>query len=51
MKAFAFAVVFAGLAATGAWVVLNGSFQEPSYSAFSTEGARVGEPGSNLVNY
>lgn len=51
MKAFAAAVVFAVLFAFGASVVLDRSFQQPSYSAFSTEGARLTDPGSNLVNY
>lgn len=51
MKAFATAVVFAGLLAFGASMVLDRSFQQPTYSAFSTEGARLTDPGSNLVNY
>jgi hypothetical protein len=51
MKAFATAVVFAVLAAFGASVVLDQSYQQPSYSAFSTEGTRLTDPGSNLVNY
>jgi len=44
MKAFVAAAIFAVVIAFGASQVLNGSFQEPSYSAFSTEGARVGDP-------
>jgi hypothetical protein len=50
MKAFLAAAIFAVIVAIGASQVLNGSFQEPSYSAFSTEGARVGNPGTNLVS-
>lgn len=49
MKAFVTALAFAILVAVGANYVLNGNFQTPSYSAFTTEGARVGNPGSNLV--
>ena len=50
MKAFAAAVIFAVILAFGAWTVLNGSFQTPSHTAFSTEGARVDKPGSNLIS-
>lgn len=51
MKAFLFAVVFAGVVAVGAAFVLQGTFQEPSSSAYATEGARVGDPGTNLIAY
>jgi len=51
MKAFAAAVVFAAIVAFGANFVLNGSYQTPSHSAFATEGARVDNPGTNLVTY
>lgn len=51
MKAFAAAVIFAGIVAFGAATVLDGSYQRPSYSAFTTEGARVSDPGSNLIGY
>lgn len=51
MKAFLAAVTFAAVLAFGAAMVLIGSYQTPSWAAFSTEGARVGDPGSNLVNY
>lgn len=51
MKAFIAAVAFAVVIAFGANYVLNGTYQTPSYSAFSTEGARVSEPGSNLLAY
>lgn len=50
MKAFAAAVIFAGIVAVGASYVLNGSFQTPAYSAFTTEGAKVTNPGSNLIS-
>ena len=48
MKAFIFALVFAGFSAVAVSVLLN-AFQEPGYVAFSTSGARVGDPGHNLV--
>ena len=51
MKAFIFAVIFAGVVAVGAASVLQDSFQQPSYSAYATEGARVGEQGANLYAY
>ena len=51
MKAFLASVTFALVVAFGAAYVLNGSYQTPSSAAFSTEGARVGDPGSNLISY
>ena len=48
MKVFLAALVFAAIVAVGVSIVLN-SVQRPSYSAFSTSGARVGDPGDNLV--
>ena len=48
MKVFVAAVVFAAIVAAGMSIVLN-SVQRPSYEAFSTSGARVGDPGHNLV--
>jgi hypothetical protein len=51
MKVFLASVIFAAVLATGAAMVLNGSFQTPASSAFSTEGARVDRPGSNLISY
>ena len=50
MKAFLGAVAFAVICAFGASTVLNGSYQTPSHAAFATEGARVGDPGSNLIS-
>ena len=51
MKAFLASVTFAVVVAFGASMVLNGNYQTPSSAAFSTEGARVGDPGSNLISY
>ncbi|MEH2508800.1 hypothetical protein V1291_000154 [Nitrobacteraceae bacterium AZCC 1564] len=48
MKTFIVALVFAGLVAAAASVLLN-KFQEPAYVAFATSGARVGDPGRNLI--
>jgi hypothetical protein len=48
MKVFVAALAFAAVAAVGVAMVLN-RIQEPSYVAFSTSGARVGDPGHNLV--
>jgi hypothetical protein len=48
MKVFVAALVFAVVAAAGVAMVLN-TIQEPSAVAFSTSGARVGDPGHNLI--
>ena len=48
MKVFVAALVFAVVAAVGVAMVLN-TLQEPSSVAFSTSGARVGDPGHNLI--
>jgi len=48
MKAFLAALVFAAIAAVGVAVLLN-TFQESSSVAFTTSGARVGDPGHNLI--
>jgi hypothetical protein len=48
MKVFVAALAFAVVAAVGVAVVLN-TLQEPSSVAFSTSGARVGDPGHNLI--
>ena len=42
------ALAFAVVAAVGVAMVLN-SIQEPSSVAFTTTGARVGDPGNNLI--
>jgi hypothetical protein len=51
MKAFLFAMIFAGVVAFGAATVLNTTFQQPTYAANTTEGARVDNPGQNLIGY
>lgn len=48
MKIFIVALIFAGLSAVAVSVLLN-TFQEPSSVAFTTSGARVGNPGYNLT--
>ena len=48
MKSFVAALAFAVIAAVGVAMVLN-TIQEPSSVAFSTSGARVGDPGHNLI--
>jgi len=48
MKIFIVAAVFAVFAAFVASAVLSG-VQMASYTAFTTSGARVGDPGTNLV--
>src|SRR5437867_439757 len=51
MKVFVAALVFAAIVAAGMSIVLN-SVQRPSYEAFATGSARVGNPGHNPVgNY
>jgi hypothetical protein len=48
MKAFISAVVVAIILAVGASYVLN-TQQQTAADAFATTGARVGDPGHNLV--
>jgi hypothetical protein len=48
MKVFFAALLFAAIAAVGVSVLLN-TIQEPSSVAFTTSGARVGDPGHNLI--
>jgi hypothetical protein len=48
MKSFVAALAFAVIAAVGVAMVLN-TFQQSSSVAFSTSGARVGDPGHNLI--
>lgn len=48
MKSFVLALAFAILAAVSVAMVLN-TIQEPSSVAFTTSGARVGDPGTNLI--
>lgn len=49
MKAFLAAVVVAVALAWGASAVLERNYQQPSHAAFTTEGARVSDPGTNLI--
>ena len=48
MKIFLAALLFAAIAAVGVSMVLN-TVQQSSSAAFTTSGARVGDPGHNLV--
>ena len=48
MKSFVAALAFAVVAAVGVAMVLN-TIQEPSTVAFTTSGARVGDPGHDLI--
>ena len=48
MKIFVAALAFAAIAAFAVSAVLN-TIQEPSSAAFTTSGARVGDPGNNLI--
>jgi len=48
MKVFLASLVFAVVAAAGMSMVLS-SIQQPSSTSFTTSGARVGDPGHNLV--
>ena len=48
MKIFVGALVFAVVAAVGVAMLLS-TIQQPSSVAFSTSGARVGDPGHNLI--
>jgi len=48
MKAFVAAVIFAVIAAVGMSFLLN-AYQRDSYAAYTTSGARVSDPGHNLI--
>jgi hypothetical protein len=48
MKVFLAALAFAAIAAVGVSIVLN-AIQRPSSVAYTTSGARVGDPGDNLI--
>ena len=48
MKVFLAALVFAAVVAVCTAIFLSG-IQQASYSAFTTSGARVGDPGNNLM--
>lgn len=49
MKSFLAALVVMGALAYGAAFVLNQNFQSTSAAANTTSGARVADPGSNLL--
>jgi len=49
MKPFLAALVTMGVLAYGAAMVLNASYQSTSAVANTTSGARVADPGENLV--
>jgi hypothetical protein len=49
MKMIVIAGLIAVVGAVAAMTVLNDRFQRTAYEAFSTGGARVGNPGDNLV--
>ena len=48
MKSFFAALAFAVVAAVGVAMVLN-TIQQSSSVSFTTSGARVGDPGHNLI--
>lgn len=49
MRAFMVSVAVAIVIAAGMAYVLNGSVQRSAADAYTTSGARVGDPGHNLV--
>lgn len=51
MKAFIAAIVIATATAVAAAYMLDDSFQVTAYEAFTTSGARVDNPGRNLVEF
>jgi len=51
MRAFLSAVVVAIVVAVGAAFILDGSFQLSASKAYTSQGARVSDPGSNLIDY
>ena len=51
MNAFLSSLAVCIVIAVAASFMLIETFQSSSYSAFTTEGARVGDPGDNLINY
>lgn len=48
MRAFIAALIITGAFGVGAGLILTQA-QEPAHEAFATSGARVGDPGHNLV--
>lgn len=51
MNAFLSALAVCLVIAVAAAFMLNENFQSSAYAAFTTEGARVGDPGHNLIQY
>jgi hypothetical protein len=51
MKAFLSAVVVSLVIAAGAYYVMDSTYQQSAYSAFTTDGVRLGEPTRNLMTY
>jgi len=49
MKAFLASLVVAVVAAVGAAYLLESNWQSTAADAYATSGARVGDPGNNLV--
>lgn len=49
MKTFFVSAVTAGVLAYGAYFILNSNWQATSATAYTTSGARVGDPGGNLM--
>ena len=49
MKAFLASLVVAVVAAVGAAYLLESTYQSTAADAYATSGARVGDPGDNLV--
>lgn len=49
MKAIVLAGLIAVVGGVAAMMVLNDRIQRPAYEAYATTGARVGNPGDNLV--
>lgn len=49
MKAFLASVAVAVLLGVGAMMLLDSTYQRTADSKYSTTGARVGDPGNNLV--
>lgn len=49
MKAFLASLVVAVVAAVGAAYLLESTWQSTAADAYATSGARVGDPGDNLV--
>jgi hypothetical protein len=49
MKAFLAAIAAALILAVGSFFVLDSTWQRPASTAFTTDGARIDDPGRNLI--